>query len=99
MCVSIRYGIFWHGYDSHNSFSNAASVKGSGDTEHYGGGLLAKYAFNNGIYTDASFRMGTAKTDFASDNLRDAVGRSASYETDSRYMRLASWPWLCCRNE
>ena len=76
----------WGDYDSYNSFRNAASVKGSGDTEHYGGGLLAKYAFKNGIYTDASFRMGTAKTDFSSGDIQSYAGLNANYETDSRYM-------------
>ena len=32
----------WGTYDSHNSFSTAASVGGSGDTEYLGGGLLGR---------------------------------------------------------
>ena len=42
-------GVFFEGglgnYDRHNSFSNAASVGGSGDTEYLGGGLLGRFDF------------------------------------------------------
>ena len=79
----------WGGYDSHNSFSNAASVKGDGDISYYGGGLLGRYDFApagpGNIYLDASFRAGHVSTDFDSSDLRDSAGRKANYDSGSAY--------------
>ncbi|GHT96708.1 hypothetical protein FACS1894116_14250 [Betaproteobacteria bacterium] len=83
---------FEHGegdYDSHNSFANAASVRGNGDTEYTGGGVLAHFAFNESnsgkLYVDGSARIGRVETDFGSD-LIDAFGRSAAFNAKSRYL-------------
>ena len=75
----------WGNYDSHNSFSNYASVKGDGDTSYYGGGILARYGASCGGYFDASFRAGQVKTDFSSSDLRDASGRRADYDSSAAY--------------
>ena len=79
----------WGGYDSHNSFSNYASVKGDGDISYYGGGVLGRYDFApagpGNIYVDASFRAGYVSTDFSSSDLRDVSGRKADYDSGSAY--------------
>ena len=78
----------WGSYDSRNSFSNIPSVKGKGDTEYYGGGVLGRYetkAGPGGVYGEASLRAGYAKTDFKSSNLTDTVGRGTSYDSGSMY--------------
>ena len=76
-------------YDSHNSFANAASVHGQGDTKYTGGGVLAKWAFTETpagqLYLEASARAGKVKTDFHS-NLYDGFGRAAAYDTQSGYV-------------
>jgi outer membrane autotransporter barrel domain len=88
-CGKLLLGAFfeggWGDYDSHNSFSNAASVKGNGDTNYYGGGVLGRFDFKNNIYTEASFRIGQLDTDFGSSNLRDPLGNRASYDSSSTY--------------
>ncbi len=76
----------WGGYDSHNSFSNYASVKGDGDISYHGGGVLARYAAACGGYFDASFRAGQVKTDFNTSDLRDGfTGETADYDSSSAY--------------
>lgn len=83
----------WGNYDSHNSFSNAASVKGDGDLSYYGGGVLGRYDFApativggpGNLYLDASFRAGQTKTDFNSSDLRDGSGRKADYDSSAAY--------------
>ena len=80
----------WGNYDSHNSFSGFASVKGDGDTEYYGGGVLGRFDFNTAgpgaIYAEASFRAGWAETDFSSADLRDGItGEKADYDSGAAY--------------
>ena len=69
-------------YDTYNSFNTAPSVKGSGDTEYVGLGVLGRYDVNN-AYGEVSMRMGRTKTDF---NSSDFVGGThASYDTSAMY--------------
>jgi autotransporter-associated beta strand protein len=79
-------------YDTHNSFSGAASVDGDGDTWYMGGGVLGHMAFNNigpgHIYTEASARIGKIHNDYNSSDLRDANGRRADFDTGSPYYSL-----------
>lgn len=76
----------WGNYDSHNSFYNAASVDGNGDTRYYGAGLLGRYAFTNGFYADASFRFGKSRVHFDTDDLQNlASGEFARYSLHTRY--------------
>lgn len=76
-------------YDSYNSFSRAASVKGQGDTSYYGGGLIARYGLTQGplagLYGEASFRAGRVSTDFFSRDLASLAGVEASYDSSSSY--------------
>lgn len=76
-------------YDTHNSFSNAASVHGDGDIYHIGGGILSRMDFTpigpGHMYTEASLRAGKAHNEYSSSDLRDAQGRKADYESSSAY--------------
>ncbi|SHN61943.1 autotransporter outer membrane beta-barrel domain-containing protein, partial [Desulfovibrio litoralis] len=77
-------------YDSHNSFSGRASIDGSGDTEYYGGGILARYSltegFLEGLYTEASLRVGHVSTDFSSNDFEAFSGPiNVSYDSSSVY--------------
>jgi len=78
----------WGSYDSHNSFSNFASVKGTGDTSYMGGGILARYDINSGrfsgLYLNGSARMGRAKTDFGTDDILYS-GLKAKFDSSSLY--------------
>ena len=87
-------------YDTWNSFSNAATVKGDGDAWYAGGGLLARMDFAETgpghFYAEASARLGVLNNDYDNDDMRDAFGRRASYDSDSAYYGLhvgAGYVW------
>ena len=87
-------------YNTWNSFSNAASVKGNGDAWYMGGGLLARMDFTETgpghFYAEASARLGVLNNDYDNDDMRDAFGRRASYDSDSAYYGLhvgAGYVW------
>jgi autotransporter-associated beta strand protein len=79
-------------YDTYNSFSNAASVKGDGDMYYLGGGILGRMDFiNTGpghFYAEASGRVGGMHNDYSSGDLRDSTGRMAEYDSSSTYYGL-----------
>jgi len=72
-------------YDTYNSFSNAPSVKGKGDTRYYGGGILGRMDFRNNIYTEASARMGRLHNEYKGGDLTDAMDRKATYDSSTSY--------------
>lgn len=53
-----------------------------GDNKYIGGGFAARYALNNGLYFDASLRLGQSSTEFEG---RYAGEDNVTYETDSMY--------------
>jgi outer membrane autotransporter protein len=73
-------------YDTRNSFSNS-SVKGDGDADYTGGGILGRFDFagseNGNFYAEASGRIGGMNNDFDSSSLRDSQGRKVKSEYDS----------------
>ena len=79
-------------YDTHNSFTNAASVDGDGNAYYLGGGILARMDFVNigpgRFYTEASGRAGKTHNEYDSSDLRDAAGRKADYDSSSPYYGL-----------
>ncbi|MDR3279916.1 MAG: autotransporter outer membrane beta-barrel domain-containing protein, partial [Synergistaceae bacterium] len=87
----------WGDYDSYNSFSNAPSVRGHGDTNYYGGGLALRVDFKDRVprdgdenkkghlYTDAAIRVGKAEADFATADMTDILGTAVNYESDTMY--------------
>ena len=87
-------------YDTWNSFSNAATVKGDGDAWYAGGGILARMDFAETgpghFYAEASARLGVLNNDYDNDDMRDAFGRRASYDSDSAYYGMhvgAGYVW------
>jgi autotransporter-associated beta strand protein len=78
-------------YDSYNSFGNFASVDGKGDISYTGFGILGRYDVTegtfSGIYAEASARMGRAKIDFRTDDIRYNSWR-ASFKSSSLYYSL-----------
>jgi hypothetical protein len=76
-------------YDTHNSFSNAASVRGDGDTDYLGGGLLGRFDFAptgpGNFHLEASGRAGQVDNDYDSSDLRGPNGRKAEYDSSSAY--------------
>ncbi|MDR2924905.1 MAG: autotransporter outer membrane beta-barrel domain-containing protein, partial [Azoarcus sp.] len=84
---------YGHGnYDTHNSFSNAASVNGDGDVYHLGGGILGRMDFANTgpgrFYAEASGRAGKVHNEYGSSDLRDNLGRDAEYDSSTAYYGL-----------
>lgn len=47
----------------------ADGTHGSGHSRYFAGGIIGRKTWNNGVYLEGSFRGGSSKTDFASDNL------------------------------
>ena len=79
-------------YDTHTSFTNAASVDGDGNAYYLGGGILARMDFVNigpgRFYAEASGRAGKTHNEYDSSDLRDAAGRKADYDSSSPYYGL-----------
>ena len=74
-------------YDSYNSF--ATDIHGKGNIYHLGGGILGRMDFVDtgpgNFYAEVSARTGGAYNEYNSDDLRDAMGRKASYDTYAPY--------------
>lgn len=76
----------WDSYDSHNTFVDVAKVDASGNNRFNGGGVFGQYNFNNGLYTDVSFRAGRLHSNYKTEDIRNVVtGETASYKIDSKY--------------
>jgi outer membrane autotransporter protein len=79
-------------YDTYNSFSNAASVKGDGDMHYLGGGILGRMEFLDtgfgNFHAEASGRAGGLHNNYSSSDLRDNQGRQAGYASSSPYYGL-----------
>lgn len=77
----------WGKYDSYNSFSNMDDVHGDGHNRYYGLGMLGRYQFDSGLYTDASIRFGKTRNRFDTDDLVNfATGEAAKYSIKNNYM-------------
>ncbi|MDR3300703.1 MAG: autotransporter domain-containing protein [Candidatus Accumulibacter sp.] len=76
-------------YDTHNSFAAAARVKGKGDADYAGVGVLGRLDFtgtdSGHPYLDATLRSGRVSSDFHSSDLRDNQDRRASFESKATY--------------
>ncbi|MCL2076204.1 MAG: autotransporter-associated beta strand repeat-containing protein, partial [Betaproteobacteria bacterium] len=75
----------WGNYSSRNSFNNAPSVKGKGDTSYYGGGVLGRYEAPTGMYAEASLRAGRVKNDFRSSDILNSDSDTTKYDSGSAY--------------
>ena len=78
-------------YDTHNSFANAASVKGDGRTRHWGGGILGRFDFNaqdaGNFYVEGSARAGRVRNHYKS-GLMDTLGRYANFKSSAGYASM-----------
>ena len=76
-------------YDTYNSFANAASVKGDGNTHYLGGGVIGRMDFRgtgaSSFYAETVGRAGGIRNKYRNGYLRDPFGLSASYDTSSAY--------------
>jgi outer membrane autotransporter protein len=81
----------WGSYNSYNSFRTAASVRGWGKNNYYGGGLLGRYDAKqgalSGLYAEGSARLGWTKTDFHTKDIK-FMGWDANFESSSLYYGL-----------
>ncbi len=92
---AIEYGRFtlgaffeagWGGYNTYNSFTDYGDANGNGNTQYYGGGLLARYELPCGLYAEASGRVGGVRNEYDNSDLRDPISnRKASYDLNSTY--------------
>jgi hypothetical protein len=73
-----EFGANW--YDTRNDFAGHA-VKGDGNNQYYGLGILARLALNNNFYGEFSLRGGLTRGDFDSGDM----GQPAGYDTDAPY--------------
>ncbi|GHT25810.1 hypothetical protein FACS18942_01760 [Planctomycetales bacterium] len=76
-------------YDSYNSFITAASVRGRGDIDYTGGGVLAHLEFNpnatGNAWLESSARFGESSLDFRTGDITDYLGRRAAFAGDTNY--------------
>ena len=77
----------WGSSSTYNSFSNATSVKGSGDTQYFGAGWLGRRQKHSGQYIEGSIRTGQVSNKFNSSDIGTA-GTASSYDVSSPYYGL-----------
>ncbi|MDR0881598.1 MAG: autotransporter outer membrane beta-barrel domain-containing protein [Candidatus Adiutrix sp.] len=80
------------GYDTYNSFHNAASVRGDGDAHSVGGGLLGRLDFQPAgpghFYAEVSGRAGRLYNDYSAAPFSDVPGLGSGYDANSAYYSL-----------
>ena len=80
------YGAFFENgggnYNTYNDF-NGTSFRGDGNVVYNGGGLLMRYEQENGVYTEASLRAGTAKNEVS--NALEFANSRYGFKTDNAY--------------
>ena len=80
------YGAFFENgggnYNTYNDF-NGTSFRGDGNVVYNGGGLLMRYEQENGVYTEASLRAGTAKNEVS--NVLEFVDNRYGFKTENAY--------------
>ena len=77
----------WGSYSTYNSFSNAASVKGDGDTQYTGAGWLGRWQKKSGQYLEGSLRAGRVSNKFSSGDI-GAAGTNSSFDVSALYYGL-----------
>ena len=71
-------------YTSKYQLDRLPTVKGDGDINYYGGGILGFLSLPEDFYLEASMRAGIVNTDFNSDNMH-FIGHDISYDLSSPY--------------
>lgn len=81
------YGIFYENgmgnYSDYNQFNNEY-LRFDGSAVYNGGGVLARYNFTDGVYTQAAFRLGKLKNELQN-GLYDNSGKSYGYINENNY--------------
>lgn len=80
-------------YDTYNSFPDAASVHGSGDTDYTGLGILSRFDFSEfalntasaNVFLEGSIRAGRIHNEYSSGDLTDANNTAAAFKNSSSY--------------
>lgn len=77
----------WSKYNTYNSFNNAASVEGDGDSSFVGFGALLRYDISGAShpYIEASVRAGELKNKYNAGSVYDRLGRVLEYTTHTPY--------------
>ena len=70
----------WGDYSTYNSLP-AGSVRGDGNTDYFGAGIMMKEEKKNGLYYEGALRAGRVRSDFGTNDL----GAGAGYHTSSAY--------------
>lgn len=85
---NLTLGVFFEtgrgNYDAAHHFDRLPTVKGDGDVDYYGGGLLAFLSLPADFYLEVSSRAGIVETDFHSDNVH-FIDRDIDYDLSSAY--------------
>ena len=80
------YGAFFENgggnYNTYNDF-NGTSFRGDGNVVYNGGGLLMRYEQEDGVYTEASLRAGTAKNEVS--NALEFTNSRYGFKTENAY--------------
>ena len=80
------YGAFFENgggnYNTYNNF-NGTSFRGDGNVVYNGGGLLMRYEQEDGVYTEASLRAGTAKNEVS--NALEFADNRYGFKTENAY--------------
>lgn len=80
------YGAFFENgggnYNTYNDF-NGTSFRGDGNVVYNGGGLLMRYEQEDGVYTEASLRAGTAKNEVS--NALEFADNRYGFKTENAY--------------
>ena len=69
-------------YNTHNEGTDGAAVRGDGDATYNGGGIIARFDSDSGIYGEAGLRAGSIKNKFGGFSYNGAAG---GYEDKSTY--------------
>ncbi len=89
--ITLTSGLFlehgWGKYSTYNSFNNATSVNGDGDTQYFGAGWLGRKQTSSGQYLEGSVRIGQVNNNFSSSDI-GAADTTSSYDVSAPYYGL-----------
>ena len=81
------WGVFYEGgrgnYTTYNAHTDLGTLRGDGNTNYNGGGVLLRKDKENGWYAEGSLRMGRLKNSIT--NLLSDRGTPVGYDTESTY--------------
>lgn len=84
-----RTGVFFEfgraHYDSANSFAGMEDVRGKGDADYAGGGIITRADWQSGWHVEGGFRTGSSETDFRAKGYDNQYGQAMRYRFSSPY--------------